>query len=129
MDPTDLARTFILALAVWREARGEPMLGKLLVAQVIENRVADPRWPDTYEGVVFQPWQFSSFTRGDPQALAFPDPRHPVWADCVAVATMIVSSPGRLTDANHFHATGVSPAWAIGQTVLHEVGRHRFYRL
>ena len=36
-----LLRRFAIALCVWREARGESLLGKLLVAQVIENRVTD----------------------------------------------------------------------------------------
>jgi hypothetical protein len=37
MTAQDLLRRFSLALAVWREARGESLLGKLLVAQTIEK--------------------------------------------------------------------------------------------
>jgi hypothetical protein len=51
-EPTHLLRVAALALACYREARGESLLGILLVAQTIENRVNDARWPDTYIGVV-----------------------------------------------------------------------------
>ena len=71
-DAPMLLRRFILALAVWREARGETPVGKLLVAQTIENRVQDRRWPATYEDVITQPWQFSAFNKGDPNATLFP---------------------------------------------------------
>lgn len=36
------------------EATGEDQMGKLLIANVILNRVKDPRFPDTIEGVVWQ---------------------------------------------------------------------------
>lgn len=42
-EALQLLRRFALALATWREARGEPLVGKLHVAQTIENRVVDPR--------------------------------------------------------------------------------------
>ena len=35
-----------LALAVYFEARSEPIAGQLAVAQVIENRVASRHYPD-----------------------------------------------------------------------------------
>ena len=36
-----------LATAIYFEARGEPMVGQVAVAQVIVNRVYDERFPDT----------------------------------------------------------------------------------
>ena len=36
-----------LAMAIYFEARGEPLAGQLAVAQVILNRVASPRYPNT----------------------------------------------------------------------------------
>jgi spore germination cell wall hydrolase CwlJ-like protein len=38
---------FCLALNVYFEARNEPAEGKVAVAQVVMNRKADPRFPDT----------------------------------------------------------------------------------
>jgi hypothetical protein len=45
---------FCLALNVYFEARNEPVEGKVAVAQVVMNRKADPRFPDTICGVVYQ---------------------------------------------------------------------------
>lgn len=50
------ARTDIelLALAVYREARGEPISGRIAVIQVILNRVASDDFPNTIRGVITQ---------------------------------------------------------------------------
>ena len=48
-----------LQLAIYHEARGEPELGQIAVAQVILNRVSSEPFPDTPCGVVYQPRQFS----------------------------------------------------------------------
>lgn len=129
MDHVGLLRLFTLALAVWREARGESRAGKRLVAQTIENRVVDPRWPETYVGVITQPWQFSAFNRNDPNALLFPSETDPAWADCVAVAQEVITTPRPYTFANHYHTVEVSPPWRDDAKVVAREGRHVFYRL
>lgn len=129
MDPTLLLRHFALALCTWREARGESLVGKLLVAQTIENRVQDARWPDTYIGVITQRAQFSSFNQQDPNVVAWPAEEDPVWADCVAAAAFILAAPTPLTLANHYHATSVSPAWAKPDRIVAREGEHIFYTL
>ena len=48
-----------LSLALYHEARGEPLNGQRAVAEVIMNRVESNRFPDTICGVVMQPNQFS----------------------------------------------------------------------
>lgn len=129
MTPRDLLRVFALALCVWREARGETMLGKLLVAQTVENRVNDPRWPDTYVGVITQRLQFSAFNAGDPNALMFPSESDAAWPDCVSAAQFVIASPGSVTTANHYHTTGVSPAWKNDARIVAREGAHVFYAL
>jgi len=47
-----------LARVLYSEARGESQRGKLLVAEVVVNRVKDPRWPNTVCGVTQQKHQF-----------------------------------------------------------------------
>jgi spore germination cell wall hydrolase CwlJ-like protein len=128
-DPIALLRTFALALCTWREARGESLLGKLLVAQTIENRVTDPRWPETYVGVITQRLQFSAFNRDDPNVTAYPREDDPAWADCVAVASFVLAAPSPLTTANHYHATSVSPGWARADRIVAREDGHVFYRL
>jgi N-acetylmuramoyl-L-alanine amidase len=56
--PETGAEAELLARLVWAEARGEPFRGQVAVAAVVLNRVADPRWPNTVEEVVFEPGQF-----------------------------------------------------------------------
>jgi spore germination cell wall hydrolase CwlJ-like protein len=124
-----LLRRFILALCVWREARGETALGRRLVAQVIENRVQDKRWPDNYESVILQPFQFSSFNKNDPNATAFPTEKDVTWPDCVAAADAILNSPVPITDANHYHVVGLDPAWRDVSKIVATEGHHVFYRL
>lgn len=128
-DARTLLRRFALALCIWREARGESLLGKLLVGQTIENRVTDPRWPDTYVGVITQRAQFSSFNKDDPNAVLFPAEDDTTWADCVAAADMVLSATEPLTRANHYHAKTVRPKWARADKLVAGEGRHLFYAL
>lgn len=128
-DARPLLRRFILALAVWREARGESNRGKRLVAQVIRNRVDDRRWPDTYVGVITQPWQFSAFNRNDPNAILFPKETDAAWAACVAAADDVLSASQPFTDANHYHTVDVSPTWKQPDREVAREGAHVFYRL
>lgn len=44
----------LLAMVVYREARGEPEDGRRAVVEVILNRVRSPLFPDTIDGVVYQ---------------------------------------------------------------------------
>jgi N-acetylmuramoyl-L-alanine amidase len=128
-DPVNLIRRFALALCVWREARGETLLGKMLVAQTIENRVTDSRWPDTYIGVITQPWQFSAFNRNDPNVTAYPTETDRTWLDCVAAADLVLAAPSPLTPANHYHAKDIDPSWKRDDRVVAREGAHVFYRL
>ena len=50
-----------LAKTIWLEAAGEGYRGMLAVAHVVMNRVADPRWGNTPERVVHDPYQFSAW--------------------------------------------------------------------
>lgn len=91
-DPTQL-----LALCIWREARGESIAAKTGVAHVILNRCAmSPAqgFEPTIEGNILKPWAFSSFMDGDPNSVKYPEPEDqyllreldPSWTDSLAVA-------------------------------------------
>ena len=54
----------LLAICVEAEAGNQGLDGKRMVADVILNRVDDPDWPDTIEGVISQPVHFSSYWDG-----------------------------------------------------------------
>lgn len=129
---SQLLERFLLALTVWREARGETPRGRRLVAATIANRVRDTRWPNSVEGVVLQPWQFSCFLSHDPNATKFPTPGS-VWDDCVSAAdAALFALSGNLpleTEANHYHVTGLDPAWRDESKIVATEGHHVFYKL
>lgn len=123
---------FLLALCIWREARGETLKGKQLVAAVIINRAHDPamRWPRTIAGVILQPLQFSSFNAGDPNATKFPNALVDLsmWEDCVTAADQAIAGP-LATTANHYHVENIHPSWADASKIVATEGAHVFYKL
>lgn len=54
----------LLASCVEAEAGNQGLEGKRLVVDVILNRVDDPEFPDTIEGVITQPYHFSTYWNG-----------------------------------------------------------------
>lgn len=61
-DPEDVE---MLACAIYNEAGGDACsdLCRYYVGDVILNRVADPRFPDTIEGVLTAPGQYGRFSK------------------------------------------------------------------
>lgn len=132
MDPYELLRIFMLALAVYREGRGEPKQGKLAVASVIINRAADPRWPAEVRDVVLQPKQFSSFNLDDSQVIVFPNAKDdPAWVDCVEAVYEVLSTGHDYSNgANHYFSNVIEPPkWADPHREVLRIGRHIFFRL
>lgn len=54
----------LLACCVEAEAGNQSLLGKRMVADVILNRVDDKDFPDTIEGVITEPYRFTSWWNG-----------------------------------------------------------------
>jgi len=54
----------LLARIIHGEARGEPYLGKVAVGAVVINRVLNPRFPETIQGVIYDQGQFSPVQDG-----------------------------------------------------------------
>jgi len=121
-----------LTEALYFEARGESLRGLFGVAEVILNRVDDPRYPDTICGVVNEgtgrPFacQFTYTCDGSPEVVS--DRR--AWHRAGGIAAIMMDgAPRPLTEgATHYHADWVSPHWAqvYPQTARH--GTHLFYR-
>jgi len=55
---------YLLAKAVYGEARGEPYRGQVAVAAVILNRVSSPEFPNSIHGVIYQKGAFSIVADG-----------------------------------------------------------------
>ena len=132
---------WILALTLWRECRGESTRGKVAAAEVIVERVRDPRWPDTICGVCLQPWQFSCFNSKDPNATKLPGPDDLVFPSCQDIALFVTGGDNRkeyfidkeVKGSNHYLASWMKnsnklPKWAQGKKFV-QVGSHLFYKL
>ena len=122
-----------LAAAVYYEAGTEPVAGQRAVAQVVLNRVRDPRFPPSVCGVVFQGarrhvgCQFSfvcdgSFRRRPPHA------RQLAHARSVAEQALAGRVEPEVGTATHYHASYVHPAWRHRLVEVDRIGQHIFYR-
>jgi spore germination cell wall hydrolase CwlJ-like protein len=139
MNLEDAYPLVLLAIAVWREARGELDITKQAVAWTIRNRVMNPRWwGHTWEGVILMPFQFSSFNAGDPNATKWPNSADPAWVDAFEVAQKVYYATPPFADPTHgavsYFEDSLStdpPKWAYDGSYTHTVdlGRLHFYKL
>ena len=130
-----------LALNTYHEAKNQSMIGQVATAQVVMNRVADSRYPNTVCEVVKQgpkykgsdvpvrhKCQFSWFCDGKSDE---PKKDSKEWFKAQDYARIVLS--GRIAldvteGATHYHATYVRPAWAKTKTRTTRIERHIFYR-
>jgi len=126
----------LLALVIWREARGEALLTtKQAVAWSIRNRVLRPGWwGKDWESVILMPFQYSSFNRNDPNSTKFPIPG-PVWDDCLTAAGQVYTAdiPDLTLGADSYFDMSLDthpPDWATDGSKEHtgDWGRLHFYR-
>ena len=129
-----------MATAIYFEARGEPMVGQVAVAQVIMSRVYDERYPNTICEVVKQGYyyswnpeipipdkcQFSFWCDGKPEKIKDEDAYF--WATEVAQAVMVGTLYDTTQGATHYHAYYVQPSWSKKFTQTVRINDHIFYR-
>lgn len=100
------ADQMLLARVIYAEARGESYTGKVAVGYVVKNRVNDPRWPNTYSGVINQRNQFAIW-QGDPSRLTGSE--RIAWNDSIRAAGQVIG--GEVSDptkgATHFYSVTV----------------------
>lgn len=124
-----------LALAVFNEARGEPLSGQMKVAEVVLNRTTSVCYPSTVKAVVLQPEQFSWVSRNGyltKQAAERSDAVAWDKAYRVALGTYILfqlNDRKPLSRYTHFHTVDVRPAWSRQGTVRRRIGNHIFMSL
>ena len=123
-----------IATAIYFEARGEPGDGQIAVAQVIHNRVEDPRYPDTACDVVKQGYYLNNTPVRDKCQVSFwcdgksDSPRNiNAWHDALYLAYISDRIPDRTKGATHYHTTEVYPAWAYTGEVTTKINKHVFY--
>ena len=120
-----IAAAACLSLALYHEARGEPVSGQMMVAKVIVNRVASPRWPSSMCNVITQDHQFSFYRKNKT-----PKPRdEEAWVKAQELAVRIINDPSILpyTTADHYHTVDVRPVWRRKLHRIVRIGKHIFY--
>ena len=115
-----------LALALYFEARSEPLQGQLAVGQVILHRVEDRHYPATVCGVVTQRHQFSFYWDGKPEKPY----EQTAWDKARLIASALLSKESDIEDyshgALHYATRGTNRAWMDGLD-RRVIGNHVFY--
>lgn len=145
---------YCIALNVYYEARADNLSGKYAVADVVLNRVNDPRYPNTVcevveQAIMYESWktaqhedladeeriyypkrnkcQFSWFCDGKPDK---PN-QQSSWREAQIIAYNILEFSrfrGITEGATHYHATYVTPHWSTAFDHKGQIGSHIFYQ-
>lgn len=117
---TDVSQdVYLLARAVYGEARGEPYRGKVAVAAVILNRVESDAFPNTIHGVIYEKNAFSIVADG--QINLAPD------AEAITAAR---DALGGVDPTNgclfYYNAEKTSNVYMLAKPVHTVIGKHTF---
>lgn len=120
-----------MALTIFHEARGEPIMGQYAVAMVTLNRANNDKSRVCKE--VFKPKQFSWTTTGAAKVaqgwkVATPKEDYAWWlAQRIAKQALSGKMPDFTSGATYYHARSVRPAWAGKMIQTKRLGNHLFY--
>lgn len=117
-DPTDLKW---LSHIIHAEAGNQSLEGQICVGNVVLNRVADDRFPDTVQAVIFSPNQFCPVKSGT--IYCTPD------AEAVAAAKLCLEGVNLAGESTYFvnPKTGSTAWFRENLTYAMSVGDHDFY--
>ncbi len=117
-DPDTL---YWLSRIISAESRGEPLKGQIAVGNVVFNRMASHRFPNTLYDVIFQDGQFEPVENGT----VFDEPYHL----SVTAAKLCLEGASVVGDCLFFFAPALSPGtWIVENcTYYTTIGCHQFY--
>jgi len=123
-----------IATAIYFEARSEPLDGQVAVANVIMNRVASDKFPNSPCEVVKQgrTWM-GHMVRNQCHFSYYCDGRPEVILDegAYTLALSIAVNWPNLVDitngATYYHRDDVHPYWIESLSISRQIGRHLFY--
>ena len=110
---------YLIARAVYGEARGEIYVGKVAVAAIILNRVASADFPNSVAGVIYQPGAFDAVADG--QINLSPD------EECIRAARDAFAGWDPTNGCLYYYnpATATNK-WMLSKPVLFVAGNHSF---
>lgn len=130
----DCYEASLLALVVYREARGETLQAQIAVAFSILNRVVHPGWwGSSLSAVIGKKWQYSSMTApGDPQLGLFPHEPDPAFDQCMNAASMVLNAQveNPVPGADSYYDVSITaPKWATPSTFVKQIGNLIFHNV
>ncbi len=136
-----MIETECLTIGLYHEARGEPRIGQIAVAETILNRVRSSVYPNTICGVVFQnshklnACQFSfacddlsDQMRTDKIADQLRQIAKAMIADFKDDQNRSTFFEQRAPFMTHYHRYDVHPSWSNDLEILAQIGNHIFFR-
>lgn len=115
----DSRDVYLMAKAIYGEARGEPYTGKVAVGAVILNRVKSANFPNTISGVIYQPGAFTAVSDGQinltPDAEALRAARDAMNGWDPTGGCLYYYNPAKTTNS-----------WIYSRKVVTVIGNHRF---
>jgi spore germination cell wall hydrolase CwlJ-like protein len=128
-----------LALNIYHEARNQPLVGKLAVAQVTINRVNNNRFPNSVCAVVRQGFyynkspiinkcQFSWWCDGKSDKPKDKASWQQIQILADKIYTGFFDGIDIVKGATHYHASYVKPYWAKDKQKLIKIKNHIFYK-
>jgi N-acetylmuramoyl-L-alanine amidase len=127
----------LLARLIYWEARGESFMGQVAVATVVLNRLDDPRYPNTIDKIVKQPYQFTGFPewlKSEPDWQPRTSRRKRIYLQCRAAALMALEAHKQKLNllpniCHYFNPTLAWPSWAHKAKRRVLIGNHLFVEL
>lgn len=110
---------YLLAKLIYSEARGEIYTGQVAVGAVVLNRVDDPGFPNTLQGVIYQPWAFTALHDGqfelEPNATAYQAAQDAMNGWDPSYGSLYYYNPATATSS-----------WIFSRTTVVVIGNHVF---
>ena len=110
---------YLLAKCIHAEARGESYVGQVAVGAVILNRVADPDFPNSIYGVIYQPWAFTAVHDGqinlDPEASSYQ-----------AATDALNGWDPTYGSIYYYNPATASSSWIFSRQTVTTIGKHVF---
>ncbi|MDF2457674.1 MAG: hypothetical protein K0S79_90 [Nitrospira sp.] len=124
----------LLALTMWREARGEGRECLIQVGCTARDRVDHPKWwGKDYISVLTKKWQYSSLTDPkDRQLTTWPAANDHIFEECLTLAGQIIDrtiNPLLKGADSYYDASIAPPAWATPDKLVGRIGRITFYNI
>jgi spore germination cell wall hydrolase CwlJ-like protein len=142
LDEEDKQQVKCIAANMFFESSTEPLLGKLAVAKVTQNRVDSSKYPTNYCAVVKQKkngvCQFSWYCDDNKRAKynneSYTKQERVKYDVLLELATLIYTSGDFIVDMSSFentlyyHNTTVNPSWSKQFVLVDKIGNHIFYK-